>query len=156
MNSRYLAPKLFVILAVLCALVGMALFRREAADYLNLQSFPLDLLSLVMIPRLIPFAASILSACFGLVYFVLERNSKRPPNISLVVIHLVSYLLMIFGHLTLTRFWWRVLGDEHATIPLPVWAGVLEVAAFVIFCLAFAANIFRSLPRAAIVTGNAR
>jgi hypothetical protein len=157
MNSRYVAPKLFFALAALCALAGIALFRREAVgDYLSLQSPVLDLLSLAMIPRLIPFAAAVLSACFGLVYFTLESNFRRRPKISLVLVQLVSYLLAVLGHVILVRFWWRVLGDEHATIPLPVWAGVLEFAGFVIFCLAFATNIFMSLAGPASITSNAR
>ena len=85
-------------------------------DYLNL-------LFLVMIPKLVPFAASILSACFGLVYFGFEKKLKRPLNVPLALVHLVSYLLAISAHLTLARFWWRVLGEEHATnTPLPLCA----------------------------------
>jgi hypothetical protein len=109
-----------------------------------------------MVPRFIPFAASILSACFGLFYFVLERNFKRAPNIWLALVHLVSYTLAILGHMTLVRFWWRVLGDERATISLPLWAGELEVIGVLVCCCAFVLNIFGSFSRAAGVTGNAR
>jgi len=110
----------------------------------------------VMLPKLIPFAAAILSACFGLAYFGLERNFRRPPNIQLVLVHLVSYLLAILGHVTLVRFWWRVLGDEHANTPLPIWAGGLEVTAFVICCLAFATNVFNTFSTAAKVAVSPR
>ena len=122
MSSRYIAAKLFFVLSALCALVGIILFRRGAIgsglrweDYANPLFF-------VTIPRLIPFAASILSACFGLVYFGIERRFKRPANIFLVLVHMTSFLLAILGHATLVGFWWRVLGDEHANIPLPLWA----------------------------------
>jgi len=156
MKSRYIAAKLFVVLAAFCALVGIALFQYDlngsgltAPDYLNPLMF-------VMLPKLIPFAAAILSASFGLLYFGLERNFRRPPNIPLVLVHLVSYLLAILGHVTLVRFWWRVLGDEHANIPLPIWAGGLEVTAFVVCCLAIATNVFSSFSTAVNVAVNPR
>lgn len=157
MNLRYVAAKLFFVLAVLCALVGAVLFRRGAigsgltgGDYLN----PLFL---VMLPKLIPFAASILSACFGLVYFGFEKKFKRPVNVPLALVHLVSYLLAILAHATLVRFWWRVLGEERATnTPLPLWAGMLTVTAFAVCFLVFGVNIFWSMSRTPLVTSNPR
>jgi hypothetical protein len=157
MNPRYFASKAFWALAALFALAGIVLFHRETAqDYLSLQSPLLDLLSLVTVPRFVPFAASILSAGFGLFYFFLERNFKRAPNILLVLVHLVSFLLATLGHITLVRFWWRVLGDEHANIPLPVWAGGLEAVGLLACCCAFAAIIFGSFSKATIVAGAPR
>jgi hypothetical protein len=149
MNSRHIASKLFFALAALCSLAGVAAFRLNVTPIGLTRDAILDAVVLVMVPRFIPFAASILSAGFGLFYFVLERNFNRPPNISLVLVHLVSFLLAIVGHMTLVRFWWRVLGDEHATIPLPVWAGGLEFIGLVACSCALAANIFANLPKAA-------
>ncbi len=156
MNSRYVIPNLFFVLAAFCALVGTALFRRDvigsgltAEDYLN----PLYWIT---IPRLIPFTASGLSVCFGLVYLGLEKKFKRPPNIALALVHLASYLIALLGHATLVRFWWRVLGEEHANIPLPLGAGILTGLGFTICFLAFGVNIFRSLSRAPLVTSKPR
>ncbi len=148
MGSRYVAGKLFLVLAALCAFVGAVLFRRgviglglSGEDYLN----PLFW---IMIPRLIPFAASILSACFGLVYFGFEKKFKRPVNVPLALAHLIGYVLAILGHATMVHFWWGVLGEEHATsLSVPVWAGALEFVGLVICCLAFGVNIFWSVPR---------
>jgi hypothetical protein len=133
MNSRYVAAKLFFVLAVLFALVGAALFRPgvvgsglTGTDYLN----PLFW---VTIPRLIPFGASILSACFGLVYYGVEKKFKRPANILLTLIHLASFQLAILGHATLVRFWWSGLGEENTTsTPTPSSASLLMVAALTV------------------------
>jgi hypothetical protein len=156
MSSRYIAAKLFFVLSALCALVGIILFRRGAIgsgltgeDYVN----PLFW---VMIPRLIPFAASILSACFGLAYLALEKKFKRPANIFLVLLHLTSLLLAILGQATLVGFWWRVLGDEHASIPLPLWASLLMIAASAMCLLTFGVNIFRTMSRAPLAVSNPR
>jgi len=147
MSFRYVAAKLFFALAAICALVGAFLFRQggvgsglTAKDYLN----PLFL---VTVPRLIPFAASILSAFFGLVYYGFEKKSGRPASFLLVMVHLISYLFGILGHLTLVHFWWTVLGEENATIPLPFWASILMIVGFAACFLAFGANIFRSMWR---------
>jgi hypothetical protein len=157
MNSRYVAAKLFFALAALFALVGAALFRRgvigtglTGPDYL----IPLFL---VVIPRLIPFAASILSACFGLVYYGVEKKFKRPANMPLTLIHLVSFVLAIICHATLARFWWTVLGEENPTnTPLPSSASLLMVAALTMSLLAFGVNIFWGMSRTPLVTSNPR
>jgi hypothetical protein len=155
MNRRYIAAKLFFVLSALCAVVGIILFRRDAIgsgltakDYAN----PLFLL---MIPRLIPFTASILSASFGLAYFGFEKKFKRPANIPLVWVHLTALLFAILGHATLVDFWWRVLGDEHANIPLPLWASLLMIVAFAICFVAFGVNIFWSMSRTPLDSNNA-
>lgn len=148
MKSRYVASKLFFVFAVLCGLAGIAAFRLDVTPIRLTRDAIWDAVMLVMVPRFIPFAASILSAGFGLFYFLLERSFKRPPKISFVLVHLVSYLLVILGHMSLVRFWWRVLGDEQARIPLPLWAAELEVIGLVACSCALAANIFASLPRA--------
>jgi hypothetical protein len=157
MNSRYVAAKLFFVLAALFALVGAALFRRgvigsglKETDYLN----PLFL---VVIPRLIPFAASILSACFGLVYYGVEKKFKRPANIPLTLIHLVSFVLAILSHATLVRFWWTVLGEENPTnTPLPSSASILMVTALTMTLLAFGVNIFWAMSSTPLVTSDPR
>ena len=68
MKLRYIAAELFFVSAVLYAFVGTIVFERgeigrglDGYDYLN----PLFWIT---IPRLIPFAAAILSAFFGLAY----------------------------------------------------------------------------------------
>lgn len=151
LKSRCVASKLFFVLAAVCGLAGVAAFHLDVTPIGLTRDAIFDAVVLVMVPRFIPFAASMVSAGFGLFYFVFERNFKRPPNISLVLVHLVSCLLLILGHMTLVRFWWRVLGDERGTITvsLPVWAGGLEFIGLVACSCALAANIFASLSRAA-------
>jgi hypothetical protein len=157
MNSRYIAAKLFFVLSALCALVGIVLFRRGAiGSGLTVEDYAANPLFLIIIPKLIPFAASILSASFGLVYFGLEKKFKHAANVFLVLVHLSSFLLAILGHATLVGFWWRVLGDEHANIPLPLWASELMIVAFAICFLAFGVNIFWSMSRSLLASSNPR
>jgi hypothetical protein len=155
-NSRYIATKLFFVVSALCALAGIILFRRdEIGSGLTGQDYA-NPLFLIVIPRLIPFAASMLSATFGLVYFGFEKKFERPANISLVWVHLTSFLLAILGHATLMGFWWRVLGDEHASIPLPLWASLLMIVASAVCFLAFGVNIFLSISRTPLGADNPR
>jgi hypothetical protein len=157
MNSRYVAAKLFFALAALFALVGAALFRRGVIGSGLTRTDYLNPLFLVVIPRLIPFAASILSACFGLVYYGVEKKFKRPANMPLTLIHLVSFVLAILCHATLVRFWWTVLSEENPTnTPLPSSASLLMVAALTMSLLAFGVNIFRGISRTPLVTSNPR
>jgi hypothetical protein len=152
-----LLPNCFFALAALFALVGAALFRRGAigtgltgTDYLN----PLFCFT---IPRLIPFTASMLSACFGLICYGVEKKFKRRANIPLAVIHLVSFVLAILGHAILVRFWWTVLNEENATnTPMPLSASLLMPAASTVSLLAFGVNIFWSMSRTPLVTSNPR
>ena len=155
-NSRYIAAKLFFVLSALCALVGIILFRRDAIGSGLTGKNYANPLFLVMIPRLIPFAASMLSATFGIVYFGFERKFKRPANISLVWVHLTAFSLAILGHATLVGFWWRVLGDEHANVPLPLWASLLMIVAFAVCFLAFGVNIFLTMSRTPLGADNPR
>ena len=152
MTSRYVAAKLFFVVAVFCALIGTALFRREgigsglpAEEYLN----PLFW---VTMPRLIPFTASFLSACFGLIYIGLEKMSRKSPNIPLAVIHIISCLLAFWGLDALARFFWVALGEGHPSIPLPLWASVLAGIGFTVCFLACGANVFLSLSKVSVVT----
>lgn len=152
MNSRYVAAKLFFVLAVLCVVVGAFLFRRSAIGSGLTWQDDLNPLFLLSIPRLVPFAAAMLSAFFGLVYLGFEKKLNRSVDIPLAMVHVVSFLLAILGYAALLRFWWRVLGEGSATNnPLPLWAGLLEFAALAICFLAFVANVFRSIPRAPLV-----
>jgi hypothetical protein len=157
MNPRYPAAKLFFVLAALFALVGAAVFRRgvigtglTGTDYLN----PLFWIT---IPRLIPFGAFILSMFFGLVYYGVEKKFKRPANIPLTLIHLVSFVLAVLAHATLVRFWWTVLGQENTlgTAP-PSWASLLTVAAVTVSLFAFGLNILWSMSGTPRVTSNPR
>jgi hypothetical protein len=112
MNSRDVPAKLFFLLAPLCAVVGAVLFRRATIGTGLTWKDDLDPRFILFVPRLIPFAASILSACFGLVYYGLEKKFKRPGNIPLAMIHSVSFVLVILSHETVVRYWWGVLGDK--------------------------------------------
>jgi hypothetical protein len=158
MNSRYLAAKLFFALAALCAIVGAVLFRRETIGtgltWKNeLNVLFIKPLIMVSIPRLIPFAASILSACFGLVYLGVEKIFKRPANILLAMIHLVSFVIVILSHETVVRYWWGVLGDKNAPdTPFPISASILMAAAIAVCLLAFVVNIFWSMSRTPRIT----
>jgi hypothetical protein len=146
MNSRYVVSRLFFVLAVFCALVGAALFRRDVTGGLT----SVDYLSPAFwftIPRLILFAASVLSACFGVVYFGLEKIFKRPPNISLALVQLVSYLLAVSCHARLALFMWQWqtrIGQRASMHPIP-WAGEVATIGYTVCFLAFAVNIFWSL-----------
>jgi hypothetical protein len=80
----------------------------------------------------------------------------RPPNSFLVLLHSISFLLAILGYATLLGFWWRVLGDEHASIPPPLWASLLMIAAFAMCLLTFGVNIFKTIWRAPQVGSNPR
>ena len=148
MNSRYGAAKMFFLLAVLCAAVGAILFRYATIGTGLTVADVLNPLFMIMIPRLIPFTASILSVWFGLVYFGLEKKFSRPVSIPLALLHLVAFLLLILGHVALVRFWWPVLGEGQATnTPMPLWAGEIEFASLWMCCMAFAANIVWSIWR---------
>ncbi|HEY4951639.1 MAG TPA: hypothetical protein VIH88_14985 [Candidatus Acidoferrales bacterium] len=119
-------------------------------DYLN----PLFWLT---IPRLIPFAASILAAWIGLIYWGVEKNFKRPANFLLTVVHLVSFVLAILGYATLAHFWWTVLNEENATnTPMPFSASLVMLAASTVSLLAFGVNIFWSMSRTPLVTSKPR
>ncbi len=155
MNSRYFAGRIFLVLAIVLALVGTVLFHRSeigtgltGEDYLNPSFW-------ITIPRLIPLAASLVSACFGLVYFGIEKKSQRPLSIPITIIHLVAYLLAILGHATMVNFWWRVLNEpQPANTPLPLWASLLELVGFATCCLAFILNILWSSSRTRRVSEN--
>jgi len=150
MSSRYFAAKLFFCLAFLCAVVGAVLNRHGNLDVIYLVP-----LTLLVLPRLIPFAAAILSVCFGLVYFALEKKFKRPFNVPLTLIHLVSYLLAFLGHATMLRYVSRALSEANATNnPLPVWASLLFLFGTLACCSAFVANIVWSMSRPAVAPTN--
>ena len=143
MHTRDLAAKLFLGLAILAAVVGAFLYRDGLPG-----GFYWDLLSLFLFPRLIPFAVAILSACFALVYFGLEKKVNHPANVPLTVVHLVFFLLAVLGHTVHTLWWWRVLGQDHPiNETLPMWSVLLSISAFAICCLAFVVNIFWTLRR---------
>jgi hypothetical protein len=148
MDNRYIPAKLFFVLATVCVAIGAALFRPE---------WPLDMdlnpIVLIFTPRLIPFAVAIISAAFGLVFLAIERNFKWPVSVPLTLVQIAFFLGGVFGHTVLTRFWWRVLGEEHATnLQLPLWSVMLYLFAFTISVVVFFLNIFlgsRTLSRKA-------
>ena len=133
-----MSAKLFFGLALVSAVIGAALFRRDLP--LDMYLFPLAVLN---IPRLIPFGLGIISIGFGLAYLLMERGSKRRFSVPLTLVQIAFLLTGVFGQIILTRFWWRVLGEEQATnLPLPVWSAMLIVLGFPTSFLAFLANIF--------------
>jgi len=142
-NTRYLAAKLFFGVAFLSALIGVVLLRSG----LPLE-FYVNPLFLVMLPRLIPFSVAILATCFGVAYLAFERKTKQPVSVPLAVTQLILFLLGTYGHSVIVRFWWRVLGEEHATgIPMPVWSVLLSMAAFTASLVVFVTNIVWSARR---------
>ena len=153
MTSRFVASKLFFAIAAPGALVGALLFRREVGSGLTAKD---DLNPLFRVTRLIPFAASILSTFFVLVYYGFEKKSRRPASLLLVLVHLISYLFAILSQSTLMHFWWPALGKENANIPLPLRASVLVIVGFTVCFLAFGANIFWSMWRTPESTSNPR
>ncbi|MGC2331454.1 MAG: hypothetical protein WA581_08370 [Candidatus Acidiferrales bacterium] len=146
MKLRYIAAELFFVSAVLYAFVGTIVFERgeigrglDGYDYLN----PLFWIT---IPRLIPFAAAILSAFFGLAYFGIEKRFRRPVNLPLATVQLILFLLATIGHEALVRFWWHVLDQEVGSqTSLPSWPGFLLLVSSGLCCLVFAINVFLTL-----------
>ena len=138
MATRYIPAKLFLALALVSFAVGAALFRRELP--LDMYLYPLGTL---IFPRLIPLALGIISAAFGLIYLFVEKGYKRNLSISLTLVQIAFLLVGVFGHTIITRYWWRVLGDEQATnLPLPLWSVMLLLSGFSISAVAFLLNIF--------------
>jgi hypothetical protein len=143
-NNRYIAAKIFFGMALLFALVGIVLLKQGLPA--DPHFYPLFFL---MIPGLIPFSVAILLACFGVAYFGFERLAKQPVSLPLAVAHLILFLLGMYGHSVVVRFWWRVLGTEHATrVPMPVWSALLSATAFTLSLVLFLLNITWSLQRA--------
>ncbi len=140
MNAKYISAKLFFVLALVCFLAGAALFRNDLPG--GIYSNPL---SMVLFPRLIPFPLAIISACLGLVYFVIEKGYRRNARVSLTLVQITFLLLGVLGHIAIVRFWWRVLGEEHATnLPMPLWSEMLFIVNILISFIVFFLNIFLS------------
>ena len=140
MSAKYVSAKLFFVLALVCFVVGAALFRNDLPG--GIYSSPL---SMVLFPRLIPFPLAIISACLGLVYFVIEKDFRRNARVSLTLVQIAFLLAGVFGHIVIVRFWWRVLGEEHATnLPMPLWSVMLFYVSIVISFIVFFLNIFLS------------
>src|SRR5215469_4140367 len=127
MNKKYLSAKLFFALAFVSVALGAFVFRSGLSSdmYLN----PLFLLTL---PRLLPFTLGIISACFGLCCLVIERNFGRRLSVSLTLVQIAFLMFAAICHLTTIRFWWRVLGEAHATgLKFPTWSAALLPMALV-------------------------
>jgi hypothetical protein len=140
MSAKYISAKLFFVLALVCFVVGAALFRNDLPG--GIYSNPV---STVLFPRLIPFPLAIISACLGLVYFVIEKSFRRNARVSLTLVQIAFLLVGVFGHIVIVRFWWRVLGEEHATnLPMPLWSVMLFNVSIVISFIVFFLNIFLS------------
>ena len=137
MNVRYISTKLFFVLALVCFVVGVALFRSDLPR--AIYSSPL---SMVLFPRLIPFPLAIISACFGLVYFVIEKTLRRNARVSLTLLQITFLLVGVFGHIVIVRFWWRVLGEEHAAnLSMPLWGVMLFHVSIAVSFIIFLLNI---------------
>jgi hypothetical protein len=142
-NRRFLSAKLFFGLSLVSIVVAAALFKRD----LPLE-FYFSPLFLLLYPRLMPLGVALVSAIFGLIYFAVERRFNRTMSLPLTVAHMASFLLGVFGFVVVTRFWWRVLGQEHATgLAMPVWGALLYIAAFTVSLVAFFANILSRMRR---------
>jgi hypothetical protein len=151
-TSKHFASRAFLVLAAWFALVGAASFSRSTigtgltgADYFNL-------LFLLTIPKLIPFAAAILAACFSLVYYAVESKGRRAPSSILTVIHLVTFVLTVVSHAVLVNFWWTALNGNdptHARVPM---SGALFPISLIICFVTFGANLYTSLSKT-LVTG---
>jgi hypothetical protein len=147
MTSRFVAAKLFFLQAILFALWGVLFVRSGTVGRgLSVVDYFWNPLLWVYIPRAIPFAASILSVCFGFAYLGLEKKSKRSVDLGSVLVHWVSYVIVVASHLVLVRFWWRALGEhDSGVLRIPLRTATIEFAAIVVCCLAFGAAIFRSM-----------
>ena len=140
MSAKYISAKLFFVLALACFVVGAALSHNDLPG--GIYSNPL---LMVLFPRLIPFSLAIISACVGLAYFVAEKSFRRNARVWLTLVQITFLLVGVFGHIVIVRFWWRVLGEEHATnLPVPLWSVVLFIVSIVISFVVFLLNIFLS------------
>jgi hypothetical protein len=91
---------------------------------------------MVLFPRLIPFPLGIISACFGLVYLVIEKSFRRHARVSLTLVQMTFLLVGVFGHIVIVRFWWRVLGEERATnLSMPLWSVMLFNVSITVSCV---------------------
>lgn len=139
MNSQSLSAKLFFALAILSALTGFALIRPGLP-----LSFYFNPLIMLLVPRLLPFGLALISASFAFVYFVIENQWRRKPNLTLSIAQLVFLLLSVYGQLTVLRFWSFVLGNNvlpGPDLPLPLHQAVLAPLGLALAVLAFLANI---------------
>jgi hypothetical protein len=156
MTSRHFASRAFLALAALFVVVGAFSFSRgqigtglTGRDYLHLNP-----LFLLMIPRLIPFAAAILAACFSLVYYAVESKGRRAPSPILTVIHVVTFVLTVVSHALLVNFWWTTLnGRDPMDARVPVSAGVLPVALIVCFVV-FGANVYTATSKTLVASAS--
>jgi hypothetical protein len=140
MDAKYISAKLFFVLALVCFVIGGALFRTDSSRAMF--SSPL---STVLFPRLLPFSLGIVSACFGLVYFFIEKSFKRQARVSLTLAQITFLLLGVFGHIVILGFWWRVLGEEQAiNLAMPLWSVMLFYISITVSLIVFLLNIFLS------------
>jgi hypothetical protein len=137
-NSKYIPAKLFLGLTLLCFAVGVALFRPGLPV-----DFYLNPLTMLLLPRLIPFSLAIISAVFGLICLIIERNFNRRVSIPLILVQITLLLLAAFCQNVIVRFWWQVLGDQQTTNPpIPLWSVMLGASALVLSFVIFLLNIF--------------
>jgi TM2 domain-containing membrane protein YozV len=154
-NSRYAAARMFFVVAAVFAIAGAARFHHSEIGAGLAGEDLLNPLFWITIPRLVPFAAALLSACFGLAYFLIEKKFRRPLSVSLAGVQVVSYVLAVLGHAAMVNFWWRALNEPPpSNAPLPMWASFLELGGIAMCCLVFALNIFWSASKARPVTAN--
>lgn len=155
MSSRYVAAKMFFVLAAVFVVVGAARFHHSEIGAGLAGEDLLNPLFWITIPRLIPFAAALLSACFALAYFLIEKKFRRPLSVSLATVQVVSYALAVLGHAAMVNFWWRALNEpQPSNTPLPMWASFLELGGIATCCVAFALNVFWSGSKARPITAN--
>jgi hypothetical protein len=154
-SARFVAAKIFFVLAALFVVVGAARFHHSAIGGGLAGEDLLNPLFWINIPRLIPFAAALLSACFGLAYFLIEKKFGRPLSVSLAAVQVVSYVLAVVGHAAMVNFWWRALNEpQPSNTRLPMWASLLELGGIATCCVAFALNVFWSGSKARRVRAN--
>ncbi len=140
MNSRFLPAKLFFATALVCAVVGVALFRR---------GLPLDMylnpVALLVFPGLIPFALAIVSAVFGVICHGIEKDFRRSLSVPLTLAQIAFMLAAAWGHLGVIRFWDRTLTEgQAANLPFPFRSSWLFLSGIVISLAIFALNMARS------------
>jgi hypothetical protein len=154
-NSRFVAARMFFVLAAVFAMVGAARFHQSKIGGGVTGEDLFNPLFWITIPRLIPFAAALLSACFGVAYFLIEKKFGRPLSVSLTVVQIVSYVLAVLGHAMMVNSWWPALNESQpSNTPLPMWASFLELGGIAMCCLVFALNIFWSSSKTRPVTAN--
>lgn len=142
MSKGQISAKLFGGLAVASFAAGVALYKPGFPLF-----FYLNPVTLVMIPRLVPFSAGIMCATFGVIYWLVERNSYRPASVYLTIVQILLMLVAVFAFVKFSTVMLTLLNEENPSIQsFSPWSSVLFACASGASMAVFMFNIFRRRP----------